>query len=304
VQSDDVQIPKRNEFLTDDGVRLSAVHGDQKLVSDLEWISLKCSNGRGFMKYIKAVTVSLTLAVVPLSNAFSQSWVCEYADLKRYVDIDYPNSPSSIPCSVIYRKPTENVDDRILWRAQNDEGYCENRARALVEKLESLGWRCSRNEVTSARKSLSSEPTSRSTSATALEKKFYDAVKLDNVANASSIRFDEYLDVLEDFREDKLIGDGPNGQISEYHAYYLLDDPLQFMGHKIVVLTEPTADEDRNGCCPDRNFKVYLETVGDTQPLKEFAESNNCYFQDKYIWPFGGMHFQSGQYVVLDCQTD
>jgi hypothetical protein len=256
------------------------------------------------MKCIKAVPLFLVLGVVPLSNAFAESWVCENADLKRYVDILYPNSPSSIPCSVIYRKPTEDVDDRVLWQAENDKSYCENKAKAFVEQLESWGWRCSVNAYTSENKSTKTKPTSSSSRATALEKKLYNAVQLDNVDNASSIRFDKYKDVLGDFNENNYINDEPDGHSSENHVYYLLNEQAHFMGHKIIVLTEPSQGEEQEGCCPDRNFEIYLETVGTTEPLEEFAESNNCYFKDKYIWSFGGMHFHSGQYAVLHCQTD
>jgi hypothetical protein len=248
--------------------------------------------------------VCLFVVIVPLTNALAQSWLCENTNLKRYVEIYYPNSPSYSPCSVIYRKPTEDADDRILWQAQNNEGYCKNKAKAFVEKLETWGWRCSINEPTSENKSVNSKPTSSSLSVTALEKKLFNAVKLGNVDNASSIRFDKYIDVLEDFNENNYIGDDPTGYISEYHVYYLLNEQANFMGHKVIVLTEPLEDAEREGCCPDRKFKIYLETVGTTEPLRDFAESNNCYFKDRYIWSFGGMYFHSGQYAVLDCQTD
>lgn len=256
------------------------------------------------MKCTKAVPVCLFIAVVPITNAFAQSWLCENNDLERYVDIDYPNSPSSIPCSVIYRKPTENVDDRILWQAQNDESFCENKAMAFVEQLESWGWRCSINESALEDNSKKSKPASSSFSATALETQLQNAVKLDDVDNASAVRFDKYIAVLGGFGEEGFIAGEPNGYISEYHVYYLLNKQTHFMGHKVVILTAPSGSEEQEGCCPDRHFKIYLETVGDTEPLKDFAESNNCYFKDNYIWSFGGMHFSSGQYAVLDCQND
>lgn len=256
------------------------------------------------MKCIKAVPLCLFVVVVPIANAFAQSWLCENTDLERYVDIYYPDSPSQIPCSVIYRKPTEDVDDRILWQAQNDESYCENKAKAFVEQLESWGWRCSVNESALENKSKNSKPASSSLGETALEKKLYNAVKLDNVDNASSIRFDKYINVLGDFNENNYISDEPNGYSSENHVYYLLNEQTHFMGHKVIVLTEPSEGEERESCCPDRNFEIYLETVGTTKPLKEFAESNDCFFKDKYIWSFGGMQFSSGQYAVLHCQTD
>jgi hypothetical protein len=37
---------------------------------------------------------------------------------------------------------TEGSEDQVLWNAQIDESYCEEKARGFIEKLESLGWTC------------------------------------------------------------------------------------------------------------------------------------------------------------------
>ena len=39
-------------------------------------------------------------------------------------------------------KLTEGAEDRVLWSAQNDASYCEEKAKGFIEKLESLGWTC------------------------------------------------------------------------------------------------------------------------------------------------------------------
>ena len=59
----------------------------------------------------------------------------------REVIIEYPES-GALPCKVIYNKPTEGFEKRVLWRADNVEGFCEEKANELVTKLESLGWKC------------------------------------------------------------------------------------------------------------------------------------------------------------------
>jgi hypothetical protein len=59
----------------------------------------------------------------------------------REVIIEYPES-GALPCKVIYNKPTEGFEKRVLWRADNVEGFCEEKANELVTKLESLGWEC------------------------------------------------------------------------------------------------------------------------------------------------------------------
>ncbi|UCB53706.1 MAG: hypothetical protein JSW45_06945 [Thiotrichales bacterium] len=74
-------------------------------------------------------------------NAHADTWNCSRDDLVREVIIEYPQG-GSIPCDVVYKKQTEGVEDQVLWSAENEEGYCEEKARELVENLESWGWVC------------------------------------------------------------------------------------------------------------------------------------------------------------------
>ena len=74
-------------------------------------------------------------------NAYADSWNCSNSDLVREVVIQYPEG-SSVPCNVIYKKQTEGFEDQVLWSAETEEGYCEEKARDLVAKLESWGWVC------------------------------------------------------------------------------------------------------------------------------------------------------------------
>ncbi len=74
-------------------------------------------------------------------NAYADSWNCSSSDLVREVVIDYPEG-GSVPCNVIYKKQTEGFEDQVLWSADNQEGYCEEKARELVANLESWGWVC------------------------------------------------------------------------------------------------------------------------------------------------------------------
>ena len=49
---------------------------------------------------------------------------------------------SPVPCSVVYKKLTEGVEDQVLWTAENDAGYCEDKAKAFVDKQIGWGWTC------------------------------------------------------------------------------------------------------------------------------------------------------------------
>ena len=68
-------------------------------------------------------------------NAYADSWNCSSSDLVREVIIDYATG-NSVPCDVVYKKQTEGFEDQVLWSAENDEAYCEEKARELVANLE------------------------------------------------------------------------------------------------------------------------------------------------------------------------
>ena len=82
----------------------------------------------------------VALFVVPV-GAYADSWSCSHDNDVREVHIERTTS-SPVPCNVVYRKLTEGVEDKVLWKAKNDESYCEKKAKTFVAKLESLGWVC------------------------------------------------------------------------------------------------------------------------------------------------------------------
>ena len=94
------------------------------------------------MQLIQRCTQFIVLALLGVScNAYADSWNCSNSDLVREVLIEYP-AGGSVPCNVVYKKQTEGVEDQVVWSAENEEGYCEEKARELVGKLESWGWVC------------------------------------------------------------------------------------------------------------------------------------------------------------------
>jgi len=84
------------------------------------------------------------IAILALSvsfNTYADAWNCSSSDLVREVIIEYPEG-GSVPCNVVYKKQTEGFEDQVLWSAEGEEGYCEEKARDFVAKLESWGWVC------------------------------------------------------------------------------------------------------------------------------------------------------------------
>lgn len=94
------------------------------------------------MQLIRCSTQLIAMAILGVSySAHADSWNCSHDDLVREVQIEYPEG-GSVPCNVIYKKQTEGFEDQVLWSAENAEGYCEEKAREFVAKLESWGWVC------------------------------------------------------------------------------------------------------------------------------------------------------------------
>ena len=67
--------------------------------------------------------------------------VCTLAELERSVEVVYSNPGQTVPCEVLYAKNDAGTIET-LWRANNEAGYCEDKAAAFLARLESLGWDC------------------------------------------------------------------------------------------------------------------------------------------------------------------
>ena len=83
----------------------------------------------------------LFCALTVSSAANADAWSCSHIDLVREVLIEYPEG-DVLPCNVVYKKAIEGFTDQVLWSASNEQGYCEQKAREFVVKLESWGWDC------------------------------------------------------------------------------------------------------------------------------------------------------------------
>lgn len=70
-----------------------------------------------------------------------QSFLCSHpeVDQKRVIELSYLSEDKAVPCEVKY---TKGSDSKVLWSAQAEEGYCEAKLAAFVEKQTSWGWQC------------------------------------------------------------------------------------------------------------------------------------------------------------------
>ncbi len=94
------------------------------------------------MRMIKRTFYILAVAsfVLPI-NAYADSWSCSKNNDVREIHIERTTS-EPVPCNVVYKKQTEGVEDQVLWNAENDDSFCEEKAKGFISKLESWGWVC------------------------------------------------------------------------------------------------------------------------------------------------------------------
>jgi hypothetical protein len=91
----------------------------------------------------KILTLIIATLIPGLSAAQDDSkFECTMGDLTRRVEI--VSEPGvSVPCEVHYFKDSEAPgEQQVLWRALNEQGYCEARTSEFIASLGEMGWDC------------------------------------------------------------------------------------------------------------------------------------------------------------------
>ena len=94
-------------------------------------------------RYVTTLIGAATMLVPTLGAAQdAPRYECRNGSLQRRVEVKYETAVS-VPCEVHYTKDIEAPGEaQVLWRALNEEGYCEAKAREFVARLEGWGWNC------------------------------------------------------------------------------------------------------------------------------------------------------------------
>lgn len=66
-------------------------------------------------------------------------FVCTSGDSERVIEVVYNNPDQTLPCEVRYHK---DGAEETLWRAQNEEGFCEQQAQEFAADQQQWGWEC------------------------------------------------------------------------------------------------------------------------------------------------------------------
>jgi hypothetical protein len=94
-----------------------------------------------------AVEETAAESEAPAMAAAGAPMVCKRGKTERHVNVVAPGSEGRV-CEMHYAKPTEGVENRVLWYATSDKGFCEEKANALMASLISSGWSCTNPDGT------------------------------------------------------------------------------------------------------------------------------------------------------------
>lgn len=96
----------------------------------------------------RLLLTSLAALIAAGANAQEPtSYQCTFGELTRRVEIVYETGVQ-VPCEVRYHKDSEEPGEpKVLWQAMNEAGYCEERTREFVARLEGMGWNCGGSEA-------------------------------------------------------------------------------------------------------------------------------------------------------------
>ena len=96
------------------------------------------------MRALKVLSIIslFTLLFSSPANA-NEIYVCKISNLVRTISIEYENSDSKLPCRVMYDKGSGPMTK---WVSHHQEGYCEEKAAAFVEKQRGWGWHCDKQQ--------------------------------------------------------------------------------------------------------------------------------------------------------------
>ena len=74
-----------------------------------------------------------------------EAFTCRHGQVERRVELQSADATSHVPCRVVYwRDARQSAKGQALWTADHDFGFCIERTRDLVQRLEEGGWSCTK----------------------------------------------------------------------------------------------------------------------------------------------------------------
>jgi len=91
------------------------------------------------MKRFTIPLLVLALSMLASICLADETYVCTYGQQERVISVVYQDQEMKVPCEVRYEKDGTTTT---LWTAENEAGYCEQKAEDFVQKQREWGWIC------------------------------------------------------------------------------------------------------------------------------------------------------------------
>ena len=91
------------------------------------------------MKKLIPWCLAIFVTLIATHALAEETWRCTFGQEERVISVVFQDQEMKLPCEVRYEK--DGVT-QTLWSAENEVGYCEEKAREFVEKQRSWGWIC------------------------------------------------------------------------------------------------------------------------------------------------------------------
>ena len=91
------------------------------------------------MKKMTILCVAISLVMIASAAVANETTLCTYGGKERVISVVYQDQNKKTPCEVQYQK---DGTMQTLWSAEGEVGYCEEQAKAFIEKQRGWGWQC------------------------------------------------------------------------------------------------------------------------------------------------------------------
>lgn len=91
------------------------------------------------MKRLTTLCLVISLILFATTAIADETYTCTNGPEERTIRVVYQDQETKVPCEVQYQKDGAT---ETLWSAQNEVDYCEEKAKAFVEKQRGWGWNC------------------------------------------------------------------------------------------------------------------------------------------------------------------
>jgi hypothetical protein len=103
------------------------------------------------MRYRRAILWAVgLLAAAPSAAraATDEAYLCRNGERERRVELQHAEAADRLPCQVMYwRDATRSDNGQSMWEAAHDFGFCIERTRDLVQRLQDAGWNCQKTDA-------------------------------------------------------------------------------------------------------------------------------------------------------------